>query len=61
YALRILNNPHSPQALLVVKGKAVKLKPPKKRPANRAGKKIYSSIFCVFFFVTVRTSGEKRS
>ncbi|MDR0377828.1 MAG: hypothetical protein LBH70_08555 [Spirochaetaceae bacterium] len=31
--------PETTEALLVVKGKAVKLKPPKKRPANRKGKK----------------------
>jgi hypothetical protein len=42
YALRILNKPQAPQALLIVKGKAVKLKPQKKRPANRTGKKIYT-------------------
>jgi hypothetical protein len=42
YAPRILNQPRTPQALLVVKGKTVKLKPSKKKPANRAGKKIYS-------------------
>jgi hypothetical protein len=42
YALRILNKPQAPQALLAVKGKAVKLKPPKKKPASRAGKKIYT-------------------
>jgi hypothetical protein len=40
YALRILNQPEVPQALLVVKGKTVKLKPQKKRPANRTGKKM---------------------
>ena len=37
YALRTLNEPQAPQALLVVKGKTVKLKPP-----NRKGKKIYT-------------------
>ncbi|MDR1095067.1 MAG: transposase family protein, partial [Spirochaetaceae bacterium] len=42
YALRILNKAQAPQAILIVKGKAVKLKPPKKRPANRTGKKIYT-------------------
>jgi hypothetical protein len=42
YALRVLNKPQAPQALLVVNGKAVKLKPSKKRPANRTGKKIYT-------------------
>jgi hypothetical protein len=42
YALRILNKSQAPQALLTVKGKAVKLKPPKKKPANRTGKKIYT-------------------
>jgi hypothetical protein len=42
YALRILNQPQSPKALLAVKGKAVRLKPQKKKPANRAGKKIYT-------------------
>ncbi|MDR2796354.1 MAG: hypothetical protein LBB47_06570, partial [Spirochaetaceae bacterium] len=42
YALRILNQPEAPQALLVVNGKTVKLKPQKKRPANRTGKKIYT-------------------
>jgi hypothetical protein len=39
YALRILNQRQSPQALLVVNGETVKLKPRKKRPANRKGKK----------------------
>ncbi|MDR2052932.1 MAG: hypothetical protein LBP80_05915 [Treponema sp.] len=39
YAARILNKP---QALLVVNGKAVKLKPSKPKPPNRAGKKIYT-------------------
>ena len=42
YALRLLNKPQAPQSLLVVKGKTVKLKPQKKRPANRKGKKIYT-------------------
>ncbi|MDR1352985.1 MAG: hypothetical protein LBK05_06860 [Treponema sp.] len=42
YTLRILNQGQTPQALLVVKGKTVKLKPPKKRPTNCAGKKIYT-------------------
>ncbi|MDR0688925.1 MAG: transposase, partial [Spirochaetaceae bacterium] len=42
YALRILNTPQAPQALLVVKSKTVKLKPQKKRPPNRKGKKIYT-------------------
>jgi hypothetical protein len=42
YALRILNQPPSPQALLVVNGKQVKLKLRKKRPANRMGRKIYT-------------------
>jgi hypothetical protein len=42
YALRMLNKPQSPQALLITKGEAVKLKPPKKRRANRRGKKIYA-------------------
>jgi hypothetical protein len=42
YALSILNQPQVPQALLVVKGKTVKLKPQKKTPANRTGKKIYT-------------------
>jgi hypothetical protein len=42
YALRILNKPQNPQTLLAVKGKTVKLKPPKKRPLNRKGKKIYT-------------------
>jgi hypothetical protein len=47
YALRILNKPEAPQAILVVNGKAVKLKPPKKKPANRKGKKIYTQdAFC---------------
>jgi hypothetical protein len=42
YALRILNQPQAPQALLVVKGKAVKLKPKKPKLPNRTGKKIYT-------------------
>ncbi|MDR2070720.1 MAG: hypothetical protein LBP81_04815 [Treponema sp.] len=42
YALRILNKPEVPQTLLVVKGKAVKLKPAQPKPPNRAGKKIYT-------------------
>jgi hypothetical protein len=42
YALRILNKPQTAQAVLTVKGKTVKLKPAKKRPANRKGKKIYT-------------------
>ncbi|MFP3091027.1 transposase family protein, partial [Treponema sp. TIM-1] len=42
YALRILNQPQALQALLVVNGKTVKLKPQKKKPANRQGKKIYT-------------------
>jgi hypothetical protein len=32
YAPRILNKSQAPQALLTVKGKVVKLKPPKKNP-----------------------------
>ncbi|WP_411043180.1 hypothetical protein [Treponema sp. TIM-1] len=39
YALHILNKPQAP---LVVTGKTVKLKPQKKRPANRQSKKIYT-------------------
>jgi hypothetical protein len=42
YALRILNKPAQAQALLFVKGKAVKLKAAKPKPANRKGKKIYT-------------------
>jgi hypothetical protein len=42
YALRILNQHQAPQAILVVNGETVKLKPRKKRPANRKGKKIYT-------------------
>jgi hypothetical protein len=41
YALRILNKPQTPQALLVANGTVVKLKPAKPKPSNRAGKKIY--------------------
>jgi hypothetical protein len=39
YALRILNQPLSPRSILAVNGGTVKLKPLKKRPANRKGKK----------------------
>jgi hypothetical protein len=42
YALRILNQHQSPLAMLVANGEMVKLKPRKKRPANRKGKKIYT-------------------
>jgi hypothetical protein len=42
YAPRVLNRREPTEALLVVNGKTVKLKPPKKRPANRKGKKIYT-------------------
>jgi hypothetical protein len=42
YALRILHPPKPPQSLLVGNGKAVKLKPLKKRPPNRTSKKIYT-------------------
>jgi hypothetical protein len=42
YALRILNQHQASQALLVVNGETVKLKPQKKRPSNRKGKKIYT-------------------
>jgi hypothetical protein len=42
YALRVLNKREPAEVLLVVNGKAVTLKPPKKRPANRKGKKIYT-------------------
>jgi hypothetical protein len=42
YALRILNKPEPAETVLIVKGKAVKVKPLKKRPANRKGKKIYT-------------------
>jgi hypothetical protein len=37
YAIRVLNRPQSPQALLVMNGKTVTLKPPKKRPTNHKG------------------------
>jgi hypothetical protein len=40
--MRLLNKPETTEALLVVKGKAARLKPPKKRHANRKGKKIYA-------------------
>ena len=42
YALRILSKPETAEPLLVIKGKTVKLRPLKKRPANRTGKKIYT-------------------
>ena len=42
YALPILNKTEPAETVLVVKGKAVKVKPSKKRPANRKGKKIYN-------------------
>jgi RNA polymerase-interacting CarD/CdnL/TRCF family regulator len=43
------NQPQAPQALPVVKGKTLKLKLRKKRPANRKGKKIYTGevIACI--------------
>jgi hypothetical protein len=44
YALRALNKPQTADALIVVKGKAVKLRPPKKRPATRSG----FSRYCIF-------------
>jgi hypothetical protein len=44
YALRVLNKPETTDALIVVKGKAVKLKPAEKKPANRKGKKIYPAM-----------------
>jgi hypothetical protein len=67
YALRILNKPLEPQALLVVKGKAIKLKPQKKRPANRTGKKIYTDeviaslrlIWVYFWYKCGRTEGTQ--
>jgi hypothetical protein len=67
YALRILNKPQAPQAILVVKGKAVKLKPPKKRPVNRTGKKIYTDeaiislrlIWAFFWYKCGRTEGSQ--
>jgi hypothetical protein len=42
YALRLLNKSAQAQALLFVKGGAVKLKPAKPKPANWKGKKIYT-------------------
>jgi hypothetical protein len=67
YALRILNQPQSPQALLIGNGKAVKLKPQKKRPANRTGKKIYTDeviaslrlIWVFFWYKCGRTEGSQ--
>jgi hypothetical protein len=41
YALRILNQPPVPQALLVVNGKAVKLKPQKKNRQPERQKNLY--------------------
>ncbi|MDR1220062.1 MAG: transposase family protein [Treponema sp.] len=67
YALRILNKPKPPQALLVGDGKAVKLKPLKKRPANRTGKKIYTDeaiaslrlVWTFFWYKCGRTEGSQ--
>ncbi|MDR2185607.1 MAG: hypothetical protein LBO80_08095, partial [Treponema sp.] len=67
YALRILNQPQVPQALLVVNGETVKLKPRKKRPANRKGKKIYTGeviaslrlIWAFFWYKYGRTEGPQ--
>jgi hypothetical protein len=67
YALRILNQPRVPQALLVVNGETVKLKPLKKRPANRKGKKIYTDeviaslrlIWAFFWYKCGRTEGPQ--
>jgi hypothetical protein len=39
YALRVLNKPEPVEALFVVKGKTVKLKPPKKNPPIVPAKK----------------------
>ena len=41
YALRILNKPEPQKALLLVKGKAIKLKPQRKN-RHHTGKKIYT-------------------
>jgi hypothetical protein len=41
-AIRLLNARAPRQVLLCANGKAVKLKPQKKRPANRKGKRIYT-------------------
>jgi transposase InsO family protein len=41
-AIRLLNAKPPRQVLLYANGKAVKLKPRKKRPANREGKRIYT-------------------
>jgi hypothetical protein len=67
YALRILNKPQAPQALLVVNGKTVKLKPVKQRPSNRIGKKIYIDeviaslrlIWTFFWYKCGRTCGPQ--
>jgi hypothetical protein len=42
YAARLLSNKPVKEVLLYANGKAVKLKPEKKRPANRKGKRVYT-------------------
>jgi hypothetical protein len=42
YAVRLLSGKLVKEVLLYLDGEAVKLKPEKKRPANRKGKRIYT-------------------
>jgi hypothetical protein len=42
YAARLLSNKSAKEVLLYLEGEAVKLKPEKKRPANRKGKRFYT-------------------
>jgi hypothetical protein len=41
YALRILNKPEPQKALLLVKGKAIKLKPQRKKPPPYGQENLY--------------------
>jgi hypothetical protein len=67
YAPRIQNQPQSSRALLVINGETVKLKPLKKRLANRTGKKIYTDeviaslrlIWTFFWYKCGRTEGPR--
>jgi hypothetical protein len=55
YALRLLSKPA--QALLFVKGGAVKLKPARPKPSNRKGKKICIALISLLFSSIVNCPG----
>jgi len=69
YAVRLLCEKTVPQVMVYIDGKPVKLKPEKKRPSNRKGKRIYTVeviaclrlVWTFFWFKCGRTKVRRSS